>query len=63
MTAVFSEHKKELDKLDFERVEKRRARDDIASSMTRWRTQVRVRVRVRVRARVRVRVRVRFRVG
>ena len=39
MTAVFSEHKKELDKLDFERVEKRRARDDIASSMTRWRTQ------------------------
>ena len=32
MTAVFSEHKKELDKLDFERVEKRRARDDIASS-------------------------------
>ena len=52
MTAVFSEHKKELDKLDFERVEKRRARDDIASSMTRWRTQVRVRVRVRVRARV-----------
>ena len=39
MTAVFSEHKKELDKLDVERVEKRRARDDIASSMTRWRTQ------------------------
>ena len=39
MTAVFSEHKKVLDKLEFERLEKRKDRDDIASSMTRWRTQ------------------------
>ena len=41
MTAVFGEHQKVLDKLEFERHEKRKDRDDIASSMTRWRTQVR----------------------
>jgi len=29
MTAVFSEHKKELDKLELERLEKRKDRDDI----------------------------------
>ena len=40
MTAVFSEHKKVLEKLETERLEKRKDRDDIASSMTRWRTQV-----------------------
>ena len=39
MTSVFGEHKAVLERLEAEQLEKRKARDDIAHGMGRWRCQ------------------------